>query len=77
MQIRDERPRLHDCGDGRFGVLEEVQISESEGIVIELTCMSCYTIVSTTFEEYSPEVKEKIKREYFDLIWEERIKHET
>lgn len=73
----ENRERLHDCGDGRWGTLEEEITRTDEGIIVELTCMSCWTIVSKTFEEYSPEEKEGMEQESFNFHWERRIQRET
>lgn len=49
----------HDCASGRIGTIEEVEIMTDEGIIFHQMCNTCGDIVSSRFEKWTPDSKER------------------
>ena len=50
---------IHDCGDGRTGVIAEEGIWTDEGIIQQKVCSNCGKVLFSHFEEWTPEAKER------------------
>ena len=50
---------IHDCGEGRTGMIEEDSIWGDNGITFRKYCTSCGVTLATRFEKWTPEAKER------------------